>query len=55
MQGAETNVLASACNRIPTSSPCNAAQISGKVNPDLTIKVLSSKDLGASVGKRDNP
>jgi hypothetical protein len=29
----------------------NAAQIIGKVNPDLSIKVLSSTDLGGNVGE----
>jgi hypothetical protein len=33
----------------------NAAQIIGKVNPDLSIKVLSSMDLGTKVGKSPNP
>ncbi|TDZ59872.1 Replication factor A protein 3 [Colletotrichum trifolii] len=28
----------------------NGAQIIGKVNPDLSIKVLTSRDLGANVG-----
>ncbi|KAJ0354025.1 hypothetical protein KNSL1_001597 [Colletotrichum chrysophilum] len=28
----------------------NGAQIVGKVNPDLSIKVLSSRDLGLGVG-----
>ena len=29
----------------------NVAQVIGKVNPDLSIKVLSCKDLGPNVGK----
>lgn len=29
----------------------NGAQIIGKVNPDLTIKVLNATDLGNNVGK----
>ena len=29
----------------------NAAQIIGKVNPDLSIKVLSAQDLGPDVGE----
>jgi hypothetical protein len=29
----------------------NAAQVIGKVNPDLSIKVLSAKDLGPGVGR----
>jgi len=29
----------------------NGVQIIGKVNPDLSIKVLSSMDLGTSVGE----
>lgn len=33
----------------------NAAQIIGKVNPDLSIKVLSSMDLGTKVGKSSHP
>lgn len=28
----------------------NAAQLIGKVNPDLSIKVLTSMDLGSNVG-----
>lgn len=28
----------------------NAVQIIGKVNPDLSIKVLTSKDLGPNIG-----
>lgn len=32
----------------------NGAQIIGKVNPDLSIKVLSSMDLGTEVGE-SNP
>lgn len=31
-------------------APGNAAQIIGKVNPDLSIRVLSALDLGPSVG-----
>lgn len=30
----------------------NAAQVIGKVNPDLSIKVLSAKDLGPNVDLR---
>lgn len=33
----------------------NAVQIIGKVNPDLSIRVLSSLDLGTNVGKDDSP
>jgi replication factor A3 len=29
----------------------NGVQLIGKVNPDLSIKVLSSLDLGPGVGK----
>lgn len=29
----------------------NAVQVIGKVNPDLTIKVFSAKDLGSGVGE----
>lgn len=29
----------------------NGVQIIGKVNPDLSIKVLSSMDLGTGVGE----
>lgn len=29
----------------------NAAQVIGKVNPDLTVKVLSARDLGGNVGR----
>lgn len=32
----------------------NAAQIVGKVMPDLSIKVLSAQDLGVDVGKHPN-
>lgn len=28
----------------------NAAQIIGKVNPDLSIKALSTRDVGSGVG-----
>jgi replication factor A3 len=28
----------------------NIVQVIGKVNPDLTVKVLSSRDLGSDVG-----
>lgn len=31
-------------------SPGKAVQVIGKVNPDLSIKVLSSLDLGTGVG-----
>lgn len=31
-------------------TPGNYAQVIGKVNPDLTVKVLNSLDLGANVG-----
>ncbi|KYK60874.1 hypothetical protein DCS_02012 [Drechmeria coniospora] len=37
-------------NRDAHLSNGNAVQIIGKVNPDLSIKVLSSKDLGPGVG-----
>ena len=33
----------------------NAAQIIGKVNPDLSIKALSSLDLGSGVGECSLP
>ncbi|ODA83570.1 hypothetical protein RJ55_02084 [Drechmeria coniospora] len=36
-------------NRDAHLSNGNAVQIIGKVNPDLSIKVLSSKDLGPGV------
>ncbi|ROT38887.1 replication factor A protein 3 [Sodiomyces alkalinus F11] len=36
-------------NRDSHLSNGNAAQIIGKVNPDLSIKVLTSKDLGTGV------
>lgn len=29
----------------------NAVQVIGKVNPDLSIKVLSSRDLGTGFGR----
>ena len=29
----------------------NAVQLIGKVNPDLSVKVLTSLDLGSNVGK----
>jgi hypothetical protein len=32
-------------------SPGNGVQIIGKVNPDLSIKVLTALDLGISVGE----
>lgn len=32
-------------------SPGNAVQVIGKVNPDLSIKVLTALDLGVSVGE----
>lgn len=32
----------------------NIVQVIGKVNPDLTVKVLNSKDLGPDVGKSHN-
>ncbi|KAL2681268.1 hypothetical protein Neosp_008876 [[Neocosmospora] mangrovei] len=33
----------------------NSVQVIGKVNPDLTIKVLTSRDLGNSVAALDAP
>ncbi|PKS07271.1 hypothetical protein jhhlp_005873 [Lomentospora prolificans] len=33
----------------------NAAQIIGKVNPDLSVKVLTSKDLGNNLGNSNFP
>ena len=33
----------------------NGVQIIGKVNPDLSVKVLSSLDLGTGVGKGRSP
>jgi len=38
-------------NRDAHLSNGNAVQVIGKVNPDLSIKVLTSRDLGTSVGK----
>ncbi|KAG5665398.1 hypothetical protein KAF25_009523 [Fusarium avenaceum] len=38
-------------NRDAHLSNGNAVQVIGKVNPDLSIKVLTSRDLGAGVGK----
>ncbi|KFH43678.1 Replication factor A protein-like protein [Hapsidospora chrysogenum ATCC 11550] len=32
----------------------NVAQVIGKVNPDLSIKVLSCKDLGPNVARSDS-
>ncbi|KAJ1329451.1 DNA recombination [Microdochium nivale] len=36
-------------NREAHLTPGNFAQVIGKVNPDLSVKVLSSLDLGANV------
>ncbi|ROW09091.1 hypothetical protein VMCG_02955 [Cytospora schulzeri] len=38
-------------NRDAHLSSGNAVQIIGKINPDLSIRVLSSLDLGTGVGK----
>lgn len=35
--------------------PGNAVQIIGKVNPDLSVRVLSALDLGTGVGMFQRP